>query len=135
MVIHINAKVGLVTDVINSQVQSVPFKIHADHDAKITKYFNNYVKTKESNGLTCSFRGHPLDGIKVNIPQEYVGVVLHESIRPDTDKEDRKFYATNKFSNVIYWNWNKTPTKNDSFIQAIEWIEIAEVLHSPIVEE
>lgn len=30
-----------------SNIQSVPFKIHADCDANVNKYFNNYIKTDE----------------------------------------------------------------------------------------
>ncbi|CAG9840404.1 unnamed protein product [Diabrotica balteata] len=118
-----------------SKIQSVPFKVHADCDAKVNKFFNNYIKTDENEQLTSSFRGYPLKGKHVNLPEGYLGLVLHESIRPETDKSDRKFYVTNTFSQLTHWNWDKQPSKNDTIIQALDWIDIAEALHSPILEE
>lgn len=53
---------------------------------------------------------------------------MHESIRPLTDKDDRKFYVVNDFNRIIYWNWDKVPSKNDTFSQALDWIDIAEAV-------
>ncbi|VEN39336.1 unnamed protein product [Callosobruchus maculatus] len=131
--IHIQPKTQFAKE--NSKLQSMPFKVHADCDAKVEQYFNNYVKTTEDNNLKSSFRGYPLLGKEVSVPDGYVGLVLHESIKPSTDKEERKFRITNTFSNITFWNWDKVPSKNDSITKALEWIDIAEALHSPIVEE
>nr|CAH7712545.1 unnamed protein product [Callosobruchus chinensis] len=131
--IHIQPKTQFAKE--NSKLQSMPFKVHADCDAKVEQYFNNYVKTTEDNNLKSSFRGYLLMGKEVPIPEGYVGLVLHESIKPSTDKEERKFRITNTFSNITFWNWDKVPSKNDSITKALEWIDIAEALHSPIMEE
>ncbi|KAJ8929290.1 hypothetical protein NQ314_018045, partial [Rhamnusium bicolor] len=119
----------------NSNIQSVPFKIHADCDAKVAKYFDNYVKTTEDKTFKGSFRGYPLRGKKVDMPEGYLGLVLHESIKPARDKDERKFYVINNFTNITFWNWDKIPSENDSIIQALQWIYVAEALHSPILEE
>ncbi|KAJ8959366.1 hypothetical protein NQ318_022052 [Aromia moschata] len=119
----------------NSKIQSVPFKIHADCDAKVTKYFDDYVKTNNDGILEGSFRGYPLRGKQINIPEGYVGLVLHESIKPPREKDERKFYVVNHFSEITFWNWNKTPSDNDSIMQALQWIDVADALHSPILEE
>ncbi|XP_018579490.1 uncharacterized protein LOC108917412 [Anoplophora glabripennis] len=118
-----------------SNIQSVPFKIHADCDAKVTKYFDKYVKTQENGTFTGSFRGCPLRGKKVEIPESYVGLVLHESIKPSREKDERKFYIINNFNEITFWNWDKVTSDNDSITQALQWIDIAEALHSPILEE
>ncbi|XP_076264450.1 ribonuclease H2 subunit C [Rhynchophorus ferrugineus] len=135
MAIHIySGKNNIESKINDSIVQSIPFRIHADCDAPVSQFFQPYVKLEE-NLLKGSFRGYPLKGKKLDIPGGYVGVVLHESIRPNNEKDERKFYVINKFNEVVYWNWDKTPSKNDSFIQALDWIDIAEALHSPITEE
>ncbi|CAH2013304.1 unnamed protein product [Acanthoscelides obtectus] len=131
--IHIHPKAQFAKK--NSKLQSMPFKVHADCDANVEQYFNSYVKTTKDNYFKSSFRGYPLLGKEVPVPDGYVGLVLHESIKPITEKEERKLRITNTFSNITFWNWDKVPSKNDSIIKALEWIEIAEVLHSPIVEE
>lgn len=55
-------------------------------------------------------------------------MVLHESIKPSTDKDERKFYVVNRFKDITYWNWDKIPSKNDPFIKAFDWIDIAEAV-------
>nr|CAI5845592.1 unnamed protein product [Callosobruchus analis] len=131
--IHIQPKTQFAKE--NSKLQSMPFKVHADCDAKVEQYFNNYIKTTEDSNLKSSFRGYPLMGKEVPVPDGYIGLVLHESIKPSTDKEERKFRITHTFSNITFWNWDRVPSKNDSMTKALEWIDIAEALHSPIVEE
>jgi hypothetical protein len=75
-----------------------------------------------------SFRGIPLRGTSVNLPAGYIGVVLHESIAPLYENEERKFHVVNKFKSLNYWNWDKIPSQNDKIVQALEWIEIAEAV-------
>jgi len=136
MAIHIQSgKNNLECNLKNSKIQSLPCKIHADCDAPVSKYFEPYVTKEENNLLSGSFRGYPLKGKKMELPEGYIGVVLHESIRPTSEKDERKFYLVNKFKDVVYWNWDTIPSKNDAFIKALAWVEIAEVLHSPILEE
>lgn len=78
--------------------------------------------------LSTSFRGYPLDGKKVVVPKGYTGVILHETIKPTTNREDRKFYTMHKFDSFTYWNWDKEPSKNDVVLQALDWIDVAEVV-------
>ncbi|XP_030749099.1 ribonuclease H2 subunit C [Sitophilus oryzae] len=135
MAIHIySGKNHILHKLQNSRVQSIPFKILADCDTPVSKYFEPYIKS-ENEILKGSFRGYPLKGKKIDIPEGYVGLVVHESIRPTNEKDDRKFYVINKFNEFTYWNWDKIPSKNDNFLKAMDWIDIAEVLHSPITEE
>ncbi|XP_057661800.1 ribonuclease H2 subunit C isoform X1 [Diorhabda carinulata] len=134
--IHINSgKNNLDCNKKTSNVQSLPFKIHADCDAKVERYFNSNISTKKYGTLHASFRGYPLSGKIIDLPDGYVGIVLHESLRPETDKCERKFHVTNKFLKITHWNWDKEPSDNDIITQALQWVDIAEVLHSPIIEE
>lgn len=61
-------------------------------------------------------------------PEGYVGMVLHESVKPATENEDRKFYVVHNFDSIVYWNYDKTPSKNDALDQALAWIDIAEAV-------
>lgn len=146
MAIHIQSGKNKIKADLNAKVQSMPFKIQADCDAPVTKYFDSYVKTNENGGkslklkvqvtticsvdvvLTGSFRGYPLKGKVVQNPEGYVGLVLHESVKPATENEDRKFFVVHNFDSIVYWNWDKTPSKNDALDQALVWIDIAEAV-------
>ncbi|CAG9864459.1 unnamed protein product [Phyllotreta striolata] len=134
--IHINCGKGnLNCSNKNSNVQSVPFKILADASANVDKYFNKCIKTTENGHSKASFRGLPLLGKNVRLPEGYLGVVLHESLKPHDEKSERNFYVTNEFSNINFWNWDKDPSDNDSITQALQWLDVANALHSPIIEE
>lgn len=67
-------------------------------------------------------------GTKLELQQNYQGAILHESVKPVTENEERKFYITHKFNNFTYWNWDKMTSKNDMIQQAMDWIDIAEVV-------
>ncbi|XP_065160393.1 uncharacterized protein [Atheta coriaria] len=115
-----------------SNVQLLPFKIHADCEAKVEQYFNNFVQKSENGQLSGSFRGYPLKGQTIEVPKGYKGVIFHES---KCMQKERNLYAVNNFDTITYWNWSKIPSKNDAIMQALDWIDIAEALHSPINEE
>lgn len=78
--------------------------------------------------LQASFRGHKLNGLKIDVPDNYMGVVLTETTTQITEDQERKFYVTNNFDSFTYWNWDKKATKNDVIHQALEWIDIAEAV-------
>lgn len=78
--------------------------------------------------LQSSFRGHKLNGQTVKIPEGYSGLVLHETSKPVTETQNRKFYVTNNFNEFTYWNWDKKTTKNDAVLQILDWIDIADAV-------
>ncbi|XP_050296686.1 uncharacterized protein LOC126736392 isoform X2 [Anthonomus grandis grandis] len=115
MAIHIySGKNNLDQNFKNSRIQSVPFKIQADCDAPVSSYFEPYVRTTDSDILTASFRGYPLKGKKLDLSEGYVGLVLHESVKPTREKDERKFHVVNKFNQITYWNWDKIPTSQSN---------------------
>lgn len=64
----------------------------------------------------------------MQLPEGYVGLLLHESVKPATDKEDRKFFVVHDFDSIVHWNCDKIPSKNDALDQALTWIDIAEAV-------
>lgn len=131
-----------------SQIQSVPFKILADCDARVNEFFQSAVQKKQDKSewnylksvhlfifykaLTASFRGRPLNGTNITLPKGYAGVVFHESIAPFSENEERRFHIIHNFDSLVYWNFDRTPSQNDKFLQAINWIDIAEVVSKKI---
>lgn len=151
MSIHILNIENATDSKIVSTVHLMPCKIYADCDASVKKYFDSYVENMEDGknnlfrillknkililfvGLQCYFRGRKLNGIHVSAPENYKGVILQETIKPLTEKQQRKFYVTKNFNQITFWNWDKKPSKNDTFQQALEWIDIAEAVSSEIL--
>lgn len=61
MAIHIeNLKNYILSDSDNSKVHSIPFKINADCDAKVTKYFESSIKTDEDKSKISNVKDKTL---------------------------------------------------------------------------
>lgn len=76
--------------------------------------------------LTASFRGRPLQGKKVDLPEGYKGqVIINNSDKTKTIKGFKDFY---------YWNWDEIPSKDDKVVKALQWIELAKVMHDGLVD-
>ena len=78
--------------------------------------------------LKSSFRGFPLQGKKIPVPKGYTGVTFYEYKKPETEGAERNIYATGTFTEFTYWNYDKLPSKNDPFMSALDWIDIAEAV-------
>uniref|UniRef100_A0A1B6CQE6 Uncharacterized protein n=1 Tax=Clastoptera arizonana TaxID=38151 RepID=A0A1B6CQE6_9HEMI len=132
-VIHIQKADSEVDEDIN--IHYMPCKIHSDGEAKVSQYFSPNITKDDKNGLLkASFRGYPLIGKAITLPKGYKGLVLQENNQSNIDKE-RKLFTKHVFKELVYWNWDKTPSKNDAFISALDWIDIAEAIHAPIGDE
>ncbi|GLH13436.1 hypothetical protein R5R35_002956 [Gryllus longicercus] len=132
MVIHVKCNSNAFKS--ESNVHYMPCKINFDGNATVSKYLQPCVKSG-STGLTVSFRGHPLNGKEINLPTNYKGIVLQERVKPLTEDADRNLHVVNTFKSITYWNWDKIPNHDDAFIAAMDWIDIAEALHSPVQDE
>ncbi|XP_075214138.1 ribonuclease H2 subunit C [Lycorma delicatula] len=110
-----------------------PCKINFEGSANVSRYFTNLITKNgdENNGLTASFRGYPLNGCIVSLPEGYKGLILKETVKPVSGTE-RTFHVTHTFQSLTYWNWDKIPSKDDAFLSALDWTDIAEAIHSPV---
>ncbi|XP_046676663.1 ribonuclease H2 subunit C-like [Homalodisca vitripennis] len=129
-VVHIQNSESI-QEISEKSVHYIPCKIHVDGSAKVSQYFLS--STNKDGELEASFRGHPLKGKIVELPKGYKGLILEETIQRSEDQE-RTLHVTKTFSELTYWNWDKVPTKNDMFLAAMDWIDIADALHSPVDE-
>lgn len=115
------------------QLHFIPAKLNKDSAADVEKYFDQFTEelAKGSDILSNSLRGHPVIGAKMQVPEGWQGVVYTERKRPLNDDTDRVFQQKSTFDNFTYWNYDKNPSRNDAFTQALQWLEISDVLHAP----
>lgn len=72
--------------------------------------------------LTASFRGRPLQGRKIQIPEEYKGYLVRK-------ESDRNKTSLKSFDDFTYWNWDELPSDNDTVVKALQWINISKAIH------
>ncbi|XP_054284656.1 ribonuclease H2 subunit C [Macrosteles quadrilineatus] len=113
-----------------TSIHYIPCKIHLDGNAGVSQYF---LPVNKEGKLEASFRGYPLKGEVVELPKGFTGLILEEKIER-SDAHERTLHVTKTFNEIVYWNWDKSPTKNDVFLAALDWIDIAKALHSPVDE-
>lgn len=79
--------------------------------------------------LEASFRGYPLQGIKIEVPTGYRGIVINEIKKPLVDTEERKLQSVKSFSEFTYWKWDDIPTPgNGSIHQLLDWMPISKMV-------
>ncbi|XP_011136058.1 ribonuclease H2 subunit C isoform X1 [Harpegnathos saltator] len=115
----------------DSEVHLMPCKIHGDESAKVSSFFKPYMRKVDEEYYECSFRGYPLQGKKITVPAGYKGMIFMENKKTDTEGKNRNLYRTGTFSQFTYWNYDRIPSKNDALSAALDWIDIADALHTP----
>lgn len=80
---------------------------------------------KEKPILVASFRGRPLQGRELPLPDGYIGYALATKKNNNT-KSDRSFKS------FTYWNWDSLPNKDDAVVKALRWLELSKAIHDPI---
>ncbi|CAH2064948.1 unnamed protein product, partial [Iphiclides podalirius] len=115
-------------ELFEQKAHYVPCKIEADGAANVGKYFEQYVVENDGE-LTGTFRGHPLNGVKMMLPEGYRALLVTEAKKPLSDDADRRFQVAGGFKEFVNWNWDKKPTKNDTIVKGFQWIDIAEAIH------
>lgn len=105
--------------------------------APVTQYFCPYtVPTSDGENDTAvwhaSFRGRPLTGVQLDMPDGYVGILYNRKVNPTDSAATIKLPADDANSEVIqqmmYWNWDRVPTREDPFLAAYDWIRISEAM-------
>ncbi|XP_011067536.1 PREDICTED: ribonuclease H2 subunit C isoform X2 [Acromyrmex echinatior] len=115
--LHINEK-----DLVNrdeSELHFMPCKIHGDEAANVSSFFKPYIRKLDEEWK------------KITVPAGFRGMMFMENKKTETENKDRNLYCTGTFSQLMYWNYDKIPSKNDAFVAALDWVDIAKVLHSP----
>lgn len=122
----------------SESVQLIPCRIDHNGPAKVKDFFTTSVRTEtvdEKEELHASFRGRPLHGKKIDLPQGYKGVILKETHKPFSEEEDRSFKVSHTFRSFTQWNLDLAPSAEDKIHKALDWMKIASVLHAPVDTE
>lgn len=85
--------------------------------------YNSHIIIYSITVLGASFRGRPLFGSEIHLPEGYTGYVLD---KPDgTIPEPQVFDVRQSFKSIKYWNLDRLPSKNDPIISALDWLDIS----------
>ncbi|XP_037089534.1 ribonuclease H2 subunit C-like [Pollicipes pollicipes] len=108
---------------VTCRVQHLPCRVEHRGPANIDVYFTPLVCETAPGVLEGQFRGHPLDGITVEVPAGYEGIVARE----EKGTDGTTYVATERFRRFTTWNWDRQPS---SAAPLWDWLDVANVLHS-----
>lgn len=110
----------------------MPCEINASgaNKAKVDCYFTSTMKEDGPNAFRASFRGRPLHGACVTIPDNYTGVVLSKSEAVTGDEV--LYNKTASFSSFYYWNLDKNVSQDDHAYQCIQWTRVSNAIHEKV---
>lgn len=128
-------------------VHLLPCKIHTrkpgsdrqTSSAPVDRYFCPYTKAETDDKAALwhsSFRGKPLTGVKLGIPDGYVGVLCvgEEGVSSGNAVKDSTAVEESVSGEVIqqlmYWNWDRVPTREDPLLSALDWMRVSEAIMS-----
>lgn len=114
----------------------LPCKIHAcgetqSSTAAVDRYFRPYAGDEaggESALWRASIRGKPLTGVGLDMPDGYVGVLCDKSPAADADLVASGDDAIAR--RLMYWNWDRVPTREDPLLSALDWVRVSDAIMS-----
>lgn len=82
----------------------------------------------------ASMRGKPLTGVQLGMPDGYVGLFCHRG-GGETDKDENSDLIADHSNGhvtqqLMYWNWDRVPTREDPLLAALDWVNISEAIMS-----
>nr|CAB3265616.1 ribonuclease H2 subunit C-like [Phallusia mammillata] len=121
-----------------SALNHMPCTIDGNEKANVSTYFRPQQTSQNSlkNVLRSSFRGRPLEGKTINIPDGYVGLIFEEKRKPFSEDEDRTLDLTHSFDCFQQWYLDSQYLSKNTVQGACEtWTRhIAAAIHEPIEE-
>lgn len=90
------------------------------------------VTTKNKNGpiLGASFRGRPLHGNVIKLPEGYTANIVTRSAKDkNLVKSVTKKTAVKKLDEFTYWHWDQIPSNDDDIVKALKWLEVSKAIH------
>lgn len=86
---------------------------------------------KENPIMTASFRGRPLQGKRISLPEGYTGFGVRQR-SSKASGNDKKSKDVTQFKEFTYWNWDELPTDKDVIVKALRWINVAQAIHGEV---
>ena len=110
-------------------VQFLPCTIVTGGTTEVEDRFNKFTETDpDTKEITNSLRGYPLEGKVLSMPTGYTGLVV-EGTKAGLTSQDRDMRVTAKFQEMTYWNYDRVVGEADNYQQAMQWVEVANLLH------
>ncbi|KAL7600980.1 hypothetical protein Lser_V15G22218 [Lactuca serriola] len=136
---------GVAVD-LTDQIHQLPSCIKYDGPAPVSSYFKPKSTGIEVDGLNVKeacFRGRKLQGTTFPLPDGYSGFVIGKKkasgkrkTSSNGDAEMTTSWQMNaKFENITLWNHDNRPSKEDAFLRAFHWLDVAKALHKPVTSE
>lgn len=108
------------------EIQSIPCRLDHTGTAQVSKYFH---REELANGyMKATFRGRPLDGHVVTVPDGYKLHLLKERQAGLGDPQKKTFEVHGAIDKLTVWNLDKEPSEKDPIKRAINWTRIAQAL-------
>ena len=142
---------SLPSETKNHELQFIPAEIRHNGPAEIKTYFGNFIVAKredsspeglegdKSTKLEATLRGRPLDGEIIKMPEGFKAVVFQAggetALGGDSAEKTETMRAIKKLDRFTYWNYDKRPSKEDKFRQALQFVDLAKVMHEESDEE
>lgn len=100
----------------------------------ISKYFTSQLKLNSNvenikagaNNLKVSFRGRPLNGKMVLLPENYTFARVSKS------ENKKQLVANDLTKEATYWNLDKLPSGSDVLPQVIQWLKLSNNIHAHV---
>lgn len=81
----------------------------------------------------ATFRGKPLTGVRLGMPNGYVGVLCNGN---NSEGDQNQDYVSDVnltaecgvTQNMMYWNWDRVPTREDPLLAAFDWVRVSEAM-------
>lgn len=100
----------------------------------ISTYFTSQLKLNSNvenikagaNNLKVSFRGRPLNGKKIALPENYTFARVSKS------ENGKQLVASNLTQEATYWNLDKLPSGSDVLPQVMQWLTLSNAIHGHV---
>ncbi|VDM70443.1 unnamed protein product [Strongylus vulgaris] len=101
------------------QIHSLPCKIEYNGPAQVSGYFTIH---EDSNGKKrAAFRGHGLEGMKLDLPPNYELCILKKRDNGVFDIESRQ-------KSFTLWEWDREADKRSTMARALSQLRVAHAL-------
>ncbi|KAJ9564900.1 hypothetical protein OSB04_000866 [Centaurea solstitialis] len=121
---------------LTDEVHQLPCCIKYDGPSPVSHYFKPKSTGIEVDGLSVKeayFRGRKLQGTTVPLPDGYSGFVIGRKSSAkrkacDGDATPASWQMNAKFQNITLWNHDNLPSKEDAFLRAFHWFDVAKAV-------
>ncbi|KAI2799290.1 hypothetical protein RDWZM_001969 [Blomia tropicalis] len=108
-------------------------KLEGEHEnIPVSQYFTSQLQLSNnkapnsSDNLKVSFRGRPLNGRSIKLPNDYFFA------RANKSENGNEIFVNEISDEVTYWNLDKLPSDNDPIPKVIEWLKVSSDIHAHV---